>query len=582
MIKKTLLLYFIIGFTSIFHGQDPTPSDSLQAYLQTFSDESERLAVFAKKISENKIAKDEGYISLLESYITLAIANSDWENALVFKNTLATYLLFDTANPKKAYHLLSAYKGNLNKASSIEEIANFYLIYAETATYMQEYKVSLDILMEGILFLESEARTEIRQYADMHLTAGENSSKINNIIKSAGYFKKASELYIAQKDTIPYLWSQNGLSRLMGNYGLFDEAVKARETIFLWQDALSQIDVVVMAHITAAIEATMQDLPEAELCHTEQALLLKDQMSSDIKPIIEILANACATYTYARQGFLKKSDENLKQLKSAVVGFENNSFLKTYYSLAEAQNAYAHADYLKTINSILSSLAAVKKSKEPEIIMDYEHLLAQSYEELGNTKQSLVHFKNYINLKDSIQKTRSQKRFVYVHNEFELEKKDFQINKQKKNIALLNAENRIKTQWMLFGGIGFILLFLTIYLFRTRAFVKRNQKLQKIYSQNLIQSIEKERKRIAGDLHDSIGQSLLIIKNKFLTDKNIEDSTIVDKALEEVREISQDLHPYKFENIGLINSLKNTIETLQKVQWFSFHMKLLMRKALKV
>ncbi len=86
-----------------------------------------------------------------------------------------------------------------------------------------------------------------------------------------------------------------------------------------------------------------------------------------------------------------------------------------------------------------------------------------------------------------------------------------------------------------------------------------------------MESQESERKRIAGELHDSIGQSLLVIKNRAAL--GIQDvsnmtkalkqfdeiSATVTDALSEVRYIAHNLHPYQLENIGLAAALRSML-----------------------
>lgn len=90
---------------------------------------------------------------------------------------------------------------------------------------------------------------------------------------------------------------------------------------------------------------------------------------------------------------------------------------------------------------------------------------------------------------------------------------------------------------------------------------------QEEFSRRLIDSQELERKRIAAELHDSLGQNLLVIKNYALMGLNAvtgdnplrehldEISEAASQSLAEVREISHNLRPYQLERLGLTNTL---------------------------
>src|SRR4029434_734249 len=83
---------------------------------------------------------------------------------------------------------------------------------------------------------------------------------------------------------------------------------------------------------------------------------------------------------------------------------------------------------------------------------------------------------------------------------------------------------------------------------------------------------EHERKRIAAELHDSLGQNLLIVKNRAqLGQLAAQDAPefleqfewIVSSAaqsIEEVREIAQNLRPYHLDRLGLTRALEIMIE----------------------
>lgn len=92
------------------------------------------------------------------------------------------------------------------------------------------------------------------------------------------------------------------------------------------------------------------------------------------------------------------------------------------------------------------------------------------------------------------------------------------------------------------------------------------------FSEELIRSQEEERKRIARELHDSIGQNLSVIKNKvFLLKKEQSDSekfnqsidninSFVGQTIQEVRSISYGLRPYQLDLFGLTHSVKSLVE----------------------
>lgn len=101
--------------------------------------------------------------------------------------------------------------------------------------------------------------------------------------------------------------------------------------------------------------------------------------------------------------------------------------------------------------------------------------------------------------------------------------------------------------------------------------MRRDQAAQEAFSRQLIQSQERERQRIAAELHDSLGQNLLVVKNRALLGalsqqddaarrQFDEIGATVAQTLEEVRAISQNLRPHHLDQLGLTTTIRATVE----------------------
>src|SRR6202007_933091 len=112
--------------------------------------------------------------------------------------------------------------------------------------------------------------------------------------------------------------------------------------------------------------------------------------------------------------------------------------------------------------------------------------------------------------------------------------------------------------------------------------VAREQKARAEYTLQLIASQEAERERIAGALHDSLGQDLSVIKNQaqLLLIRNgsppeirAQISAISNTAslvIAEMRRISQDLHPYQLDHLGLTGALDALVESAGNASRIAF------------
>jgi signal transduction histidine kinase len=115
--------------------------------------------------------------------------------------------------------------------------------------------------------------------------------------------------------------------------------------------------------------------------------------------------------------------------------------------------------------------------------------------------------------------------------------------------------------------IGMLLATLTaallwIYLLRRR--LERHRAAQLASSQLILGKLEEERRRIAINLHDSLGQTLLVIKHRSVCQaegqgtQNILDeiANIASQAIDEVRRITHGLRPSQLDHLGLTQAIR--------------------------
>ncbi|HVE56233.1 MAG TPA: two-component regulator propeller domain-containing protein [Pyrinomonadaceae bacterium] len=128
-----------------------------------------------------------------------------------------------------------------------------------------------------------------------------------------------------------------------------------------------------------------------------------------------------------------------------------------------------------------------------------------------------------------------------------------------------------RTWWFLSLSV-FSLFGLAFFIYRRRiSRLQRAKKDQESFSRRLIESQENERKRIAGELHDSLSQNLVIIKNRAMMSlaerdnvgyafEQIEEiAEAATESLAEVREIAANLRPFQIDRLGLTKAVRALI-----------------------
>lgn len=109
---------------------------------------------------------------------------------------------------------------------------------------------------------------------------------------------------------------------------------------------------------------------------------------------------------------------------------------------------------------------------------------------------------------------------------------------------------------------------------------------QRAFTKKLISYQEEERKRVAGELHDGLGQDLLLIKNLALLGLQNPDadpvtsghmdqiSRTVSQLLDSIRRLSFELRPAHLERLGLSEVLISAIERLKAISSIHFTRKI--------
>ncbi len=163
----------------------------------------------------------------------------------------------------------------------------------------------------------------------------------------------------------------------------------------------------------------------------------------------------------------------------------------------------------------------------------------------------------FINYKNGLNE-KTENKIAQLKIQFDFDKKEQLIQKNKEEIIL----QRIIISVIILLIVSLSLFFISFYKQSKRkkqeAIFKAEQQQKDIANKTIFEAEQKERTRIARDLHDSIGQMLAYIK---MQSNQTEDSTFtkaIDKTILEVRNISHELMPPEL-NFGLQKAIESLI-----------------------
>ncbi len=180
-------------------------------------------------------------------------------------------------------------------------------------------------------------------------------------------------------------------------------------------------------------------------------------------------------------------------------------------------------------------------------------------------KNALFYHKKYVLFKDSIFNEENTKNVHWIKTEFESEKKDKELAKQELEIQKATTQFNYLIGLSTFLLVSILLLWVTFKQRQKRknqeiVTLKREHQIKTLES--LIEGEEKERFRIAKELHDGVNGDLSAIKFKLsslleMNNKVIKEAiTMIDDSCQQVRAISHNLVPQSLENFNLEEAIQ--------------------------
>lgn len=300
--------------------------------------------------------------------------------------------------------------------------------------------------------------------------------------------------------------------------------------------------------------------------------------------------NLAAVYNNIGKIYLEKKD-----FEQAILYYQkalaNREFLKDQYgvglsnmNLGEVYKAKhdlsKSLEHLKKAEGIFIALHSLLNLKQVYAYM------AQVAEEMADFKTAITYYQLYDHYKDSIYNRDNAEKMAEMQTKFETEKKDLEIAKQNAELNANKAEIGRKNILFIILIVSVFVIILFAYLIYNRYKLKQQTlfdsemlKQQELRSKAIIDAEEKERMRIARDLHDGVGQTLSAAKmnlsnveNKIKTSdtevltilKNALD--LVDDSVKEVRAVSHSMMPNALLKSGLVAAVREFVNKLSGIE----------------
>lgn len=282
-------------------------------------------------------------------------------------------------------------------------------------------------------------------------------------------------------------------------------------------------------------------------------------------------------------GYLKEQCQIYDNLKNISIAQKD---YKNAYAFAEKssriKDSITHLQKDKEINELEVKFKTWQKEKEISVLQIENKAKAL---EIGNKEEALA----FLNLQKEISRKENENKILNLHNVSQ--KKASEIISLKKDQLLKMAEinwEKATKKITLYSFLAVLipimgLLFLYYQRLKTQRLLNQNEKIiseQKIISlvkdQELklikatVKGQDKARSKIAKELHDSIGGNLAAIKLQLNSVATKPDTVLniqkqLDETYQQVRDLSHNLIPEKFNQNNFSNLLEGYLKNLAEI-----------------
>lgn len=521
-----------------------------------------------------------------------------------YKRRLAKMDNYLQLNPKQVeveyYALMKQAKSRKNI-----ELESVLYIYKATLHYYTGNSDSSVIYFDKAIIAANKAKNEqLRSSAAIRrifVIDGHNDVKI-----SMRMMKEEFDDAKSRKDTLNMIYSLNGIAmyyeRMDSTERCIDEYLNAMK---LAQENNNQFEYGFLLNNLGLLKLRLKD-PQAAYADFQTGmkiakvlenirleLVLKenlgyyymevdslDQAEQEHKEALELATSknftALAFNSMINLGVVERAKGNSKKADSLMnEALQMARRYKLYYAISPiylnmAQIAIGNKKYSQADNFLDSAMLYSKYTSKNEIQEGYYVLMSSISEKKGDYKEALKFNRLLTKFRDSLDKSSHLEMMKELQLKYNVEKEEKKRIEEKNAYEKKLAANALHTAKIKQNiGIGLIILLLgiggfIIYYFRS----KHKQEIE--FSSAIVNKLEEERGRIARDLHDGLGQSLIVLKNKFnQLEVNDEEKTRqinenFTSTIEEVRSISRSLIPPELRRLGLKKSILKMLKDVEE------------------
>ncbi len=246
------------------------------------------------------------------------------------------------------------------------------------------------------------------------------------------------------------------------------------------------------------------------------------------------------------------------------------------------------------INTFQSALQKAKKNGFTDLQIEASKNLGTLLNEQGNYRSAFKYINNGFRLKDSILLIQKKKEINQYELQYEMLQNEKEISLLKKDQEIKSNEINLKNIIIVGSGLIIAIISLLLYTYYQKLKTQKNlnvsqkkvsnQKIDGLMKEQELKLIkasiiaqDKERKRVAQELHDTIGNNLSAIKLQFntLSAPTAMANQIgkkIDETCNQIRELSHDLLPDKIRQNDFSEILTEYLKSIENATQISVNL----------
>jgi len=388
---------------------------------------------------------------------------------------------------------------------------------------------------------------------------------------AAIYYYKALAILRRTGDRSREAITLNDLGKLYRKTKDLDRALQMYDEAFdIYKKMNDENGMATILNESGVVFEYKEDYTEA-ISRYKRSLAIRQKMNDSVG--IAYSLNFIGGAATLQKNFREAEDNLLRSLQL-------RKLLKDSFSIALS---YGDLGFMyKEENDLDKAIEQYNLSNAIAIDMKFMDLMLSNYRELaaiaekkGDYSLALDYYKKQTGLKDSIYSGDKMKQIEQLNAKYQAEKKEQQLKLQQAEISRKNY---------LLAGITLAAALLVLFgytFFRKRRLQNKMMlqaevmKQQDLATKAVINAEENERKRIAADLHDGVGQMMSAAKmnlSAFENEITFKDETqkvsfekligLVDESCKEIRSVSHQMMPNALLKSGLASAVKEFIDKI--------------------